>query len=213
MAAAAWHLASSKTVVRKTPPRDSSEIHTMKCHILHPLLSIIIFCSVAGAGELKETEFSARDALTLLNAQAWSFSYSPSNPTRRLNVLIYETRTEKGKVKTLIHHACTLGMLPVERVFKIKMLLVENELHTSIDAGRRSIKVSDDFITGTFEYRKGGNAVKDDEGRQFMLEIGNEKEYKGKAPFKTELKFKVFENLDQATLKQLLNGGQPPQTA
>jgi hypothetical protein len=105
-----------------------------------------------------------------------------------------------------------LGMLPKERIFPIKMLLVGNELHAMIDAAKSSIKVSEDFTPGAAEYRKTGDCKEDKNGRRFLIEVGIKNEFKGKGSFKSELKFKIYENLDQAALKLLLDGGQIPET-
>ena len=185
-----------------------------KHRLLGAVLSTFLALPVLGAEPLQETEFTSTDAIRLLNAKGWSFSYSPGKPVRRLDILIYEERTDQaGKTETTIRHSCMLGMLPKERVFPIKMLLVGNELHAMIDAAKSSIKVSEDFTLGAAEYRKTGDCKEDKNGRRFLIEMGNKNEFKGKGPFKSELKFKIFENLDQATLKLLLDGGQIPETA
>ena len=127
--------------------------------------------------------------------------------------MIYEERTDQaGKTKTTIRHACMLGMLPRERVFPIKMLLVGNELHTMIDAAGRSIRVSEDFAPDAAYYQQTGDCKEDQSGRRFLIEVGNKKDFKGQAPFKNALKFKIYENLDQPQLKLLLDGGQIPET-
>ncbi|MBK1829051.1 hypothetical protein [Haloferula rosea] len=179
----------------------------MKHYLFQLIFGIVVLSPLKGAEGLTATELTESDVLTLLNARGWSFSFSPAKPVRRLDVLVYEVRTDgAGNTKTSIHRACTLGMLPKERTYPIKMLLVGRELHTSIDAAKGSIELSDDFIMGTFEYRKSGSSDKDKDERRFLIEVGNKKEFKGKAPFKTELRFRIFENLDQATLIQLLGG-------
>ena len=178
------------------------------------ILGLILAWPLCGADPLKETEFTARDAIRLLNAKAWSFSYSPPKPVRRLDVLIYEERTDDaGKTRTTIHYGCTLGMLPKERIFPIKLLLVGNDLHIAIDSSANKIKVSDEFVPKPVGYRKTGDCKEDKNRRRFLIEVGNEKENNGQAPFKNELKFRIYENLDQPTLNLLLGGGQPPETA
>jgi hypothetical protein len=184
-----------------------------KHRLLGAVLSMFLALPVLGAEPLQETEFTSTDAIRLLNAKGWSFSYSPAKPVRRLDILIYEERTDQaGKTETTIRHSCMLGMLPKERIFPIKMLLVGNELHAMIDAAKSSIKVSEDFTPGAAEYRKTGDCKEDKNGRRFLIEVGIKNEFKGKGSFKSELKFKIYENLDQAALKLLLDGGQIPET-
>ena len=167
-----------------------------------------------GAGELKGTEFTADDAMRMLNAKGWSFTYSPAKPVGRLDILIFEERTDQaGNTKTTVRHACMLGMVRRERVFPIKLLIVGNEIHARIDAAGGTVKVSEDFALGAVEYRRTGDCKEDQKGRRFLIEVGNKKEFKGQGTFKNELKFKIYEDLDQPTLKLLLDGGLIPETA
>lgn len=185
-----------------------------KHRLLVAVLSTFLAWPLSGAEPLQETEFTSTDALRILNAKGWSFSYSPAKPARRLDILIYEERTDQaGKTETKIRHSCMLGMRAQERIFPIKLLLVGNELHAMIDASKSSIKISDDFGAGSAQYRRTGDCKEDKNGRRFLVEVGNKHEFKGQPPFKSELKFKIYENLDQATLKLLLDGGQIPDTA
>lgn len=184
-----------------------------KHRLLGAVLSTFLALPVFGAEPLQETEFTSTDAIRLLNAKGWSFTYSPAKPVRRLDILIYEERTDQaGKTVTTIRHSCMLGMVPKERVFPIKMLIVGNELHAMIDAAKSSIKVSEDFTLGAAEYIQTGDCKEDQSGRRFLIEVGNKKDFKGQAPFKNALKFKIYENLDQPKLKLLLDGGQIPET-
>ena len=167
------------------------------------------------AGDLmKQTEFTKDDALSMILGKGWSFSYAPTKPVGRLDLLIFEEKTdEAGKTTTTVRRGTMLGMgAPREGPFDIKLLLVGEVLHLSIDSGGSTIKLSDSFAFSAVQYRGDKGCKEDAQGRWSLIEIGNSEDYKGNPPFNMQLKFKIFENLDQPSLDKLLRGDSPPET-
>ncbi len=107
----------------------------MKLFRFLPLCLLFGFCP-AQAQQVDETDLTSDDVLSLINADAWAFSYKPKIPTKSLHLLVYEELTdEKGKTTTSIRKAMWMGMRPnPDRVFKIMMILKDRELNSRISA-------------------------------------------------------------------------------
>ena len=129
------------------------------------------------AQQVEEIELGASEVANMLNAKVWAFSYKPETPSKSLHLLVCEELTDdKGKTSTTIRKAMWMGMLPdPERVFKIKMCLIDRELRSMISAaGGPPVQLSEHLISGTYEYRRGGPPKPDAQGWRFLMEGSTE---------------------------------------